>query len=153
MQTDWEKYLQFLSILRFCTVALQSSLEPSGPSSNKLRGPKRAKHDVVICGDVRDCQFFVDHQYVFQRKCAAVREFASTPGGQRGVRRWVPRRSRQGPPALEGLARVEVARFDSAECLAPGLLSLEGRALGSPGVALLGGTDGAGQPWATRSTI
>ena len=47
------------------------------------------------------------------------------PGQVPGVR------SSRGTPALEGLERVEVARLDRAEGRAPGLLSLEGRALGA----------------------
>ena len=44
----------------------------------------RDSHDGLILDDVRDCQFFVDHQDVFQSKYDADHEFASTTSGQYG---------------------------------------------------------------------
>ena len=43
----------------------------------------------MICDDVRDCQFLVAKQDVFQSKYDAVHEFASTTSGQFSYQHWL----------------------------------------------------------------
>ena len=56
---------------------------------NAFRQFDRDTHDALILDDVRDCEFFVAKQDVFQMKYDAIHEFASTTSGQFSYQHWL----------------------------------------------------------------